>query len=121
MRAVLLWTIHDFPAYGIVAGCVIKGYKSCSICGPGTISRRSVQLKKNLNDNQVRKWLPPEHPWRCTHGFDGEVEHGGAPLLVTGEDILRWGAVRDVWKPGWGNFKCDPARQYGIKKIFGLY
>jgi hypothetical protein len=47
MRAILLWTIHDFPAYGIVAGCVTKGYRSCSICGPGTISRRSTALKKN--------------------------------------------------------------------------
>jgi hypothetical protein len=41
LRAILLWTIHDFPAYGIVARCVTKGYKSCPICRPQTISRRS--------------------------------------------------------------------------------
>jgi hypothetical protein len=51
LRVMLLWTIHDFPAYGIVAGCVTKGYKSCPVYGPDTISRRSAALKKNLNDN----------------------------------------------------------------------
>jgi hypothetical protein len=25
-RAILLWTIHDLHAYGIVAGCTAKGY-----------------------------------------------------------------------------------------------
>ena len=32
MKAMLLWTIHDIPAYGIVAGYVTKGYKGCPIC-----------------------------------------------------------------------------------------
>jgi hypothetical protein len=66
MRANLMWTIYDFPAYGIAAGCVTKGYKSYPICGPCTISRRSVVLKKNLNDNQGCRWLPRDHHWRRT-------------------------------------------------------
>ena len=32
-RVVLLWTINDFPAYGNLFGCTIKGYFSCPICG----------------------------------------------------------------------------------------
>ena len=51
MRAVLLWTIHDFPAYGIVAGCVTKGYRGCPCCGPETTSRRSAALKKMSTRN----------------------------------------------------------------------
>ena len=122
LRAILLWTIHDFRAYDIVAGCVTKGYKSCPICGPGTISRRSVALKKNLNDNQHRRWLPPEHPWRESLGFDGKEERETCPVRVTGEDILRWGAVREAWQEDGGTPQhADPARQYGIKKVSGLY
>jgi hypothetical protein len=122
LRAILLWTIHDFPAYGIVAGCVTKGYKSCPICGPGTISRRSMALKKNLNDNQHRRWLPPGHHWRESLGFDGKEEWEACPLRVTGEDTLRWGAVREAWKEDGGTPQhADPTRQYGIKKVSGLY
>ena len=41
MRVMLIFCIHDFPAYGMVAGCVTKGYLGCPVCGPNTISRRS--------------------------------------------------------------------------------
>jgi hypothetical protein len=96
LRGILLWTIHDFPAYGIVAGCVTKGYKSCPVCGPGTISRRLVVLKKNLNDNQYRRWLPRDHHWRESLGFDGKEECEECPVRVTRGDVLRWGSIRDA-------------------------
>ncbi|XP_022862577.1 uncharacterized protein LOC111382773 [Olea europaea var. sylvestris] len=32
MHAAVLWTIHDFPAYGIVCRWSTKGYKACPIC-----------------------------------------------------------------------------------------
>lgn len=32
LKAVLLWTINDFPAYGDLSGCVTKGYKACPVC-----------------------------------------------------------------------------------------
>jgi hypothetical protein len=28
-RAIFLWMIHDLPAYGIVVGCITKGYQGC--------------------------------------------------------------------------------------------
>jgi hypothetical protein len=122
MRAILLWTIHDFPAYSIVAGRVTKGYKSCPICGPGTISRRSAALKFFFNDNQARRWLPPDHPWRRAAGFDGSEEIRAAPIPVTGEDVVCWGRVREAWREDGGTpLSSDPARQYGIKKVNKLY
>jgi hypothetical protein len=27
MKAILMWTIHDFPAYGIISGCQHQGYR----------------------------------------------------------------------------------------------
>jgi hypothetical protein len=38
LRTILMWTIHDFLAYGLVAGCVHQGYKTCIICGPYLIA-----------------------------------------------------------------------------------
>ena len=34
LRGVLLWTIHDFPGYGTVAGVAHQGYAACPVCGP---------------------------------------------------------------------------------------
>ncbi|CAM8943746.1 unnamed protein product [Rhodiola kirilowii] len=39
MRAMLMCTINDFPAYGNLSGYSIKGYKACPICGEATHSR----------------------------------------------------------------------------------
>ena len=36
MRAMLLWTINDFPAYGNLAGCATKGRYACPLCGENT-------------------------------------------------------------------------------------
>ena len=48
LRAMVIWTIHDFPVLGIVSGCVTKGYMGCPVCGPANSSRRSRLLKKNV-------------------------------------------------------------------------
>ena len=37
LRAILMWTLHDFPAYGVVSGSVTKGYVGCPCCGVYTI------------------------------------------------------------------------------------
>ncbi|CAL8116776.1 unnamed protein product [Prunus armeniaca] len=40
LRGVLLWTVNDFSAYGNLSGCIVKGYKTCPICGDDTPSHR---------------------------------------------------------------------------------
>ena len=47
LKAILLWTINDFPAYGNLAGCTVKGYYACPICGEGTYSKRLKHGRKN--------------------------------------------------------------------------
>ncbi|XP_074347290.1 uncharacterized protein LOC141686134 [Apium graveolens] len=37
LRAILMWTIYDFPAYGNLSSCVNKGYMCCPICGNDTV------------------------------------------------------------------------------------
>ena len=39
MKAILMWVIHDFPAYGNMVGCTKKGYKACPICGKNMESK----------------------------------------------------------------------------------
>lgn len=45
LRAILLWIINEFPAYDLVSGCAVKGYKGCLLCGPAVDSRYYVALK----------------------------------------------------------------------------
>ena len=33
LKAILLWTINDFPAYGNLFDCTTKGYYACPKCG----------------------------------------------------------------------------------------
>lgn len=40
MRAALLWTINDFPAYAMMSGWSIKGYLACPDCTSSTSSIR---------------------------------------------------------------------------------
>jgi hypothetical protein len=91
LRAILLWTIHDFPAYGIVSGCVTKEYKGCPVCGPNTISRRSITLRKCVHDNQHQKWLPEGHPFRSmTESFNGMVENSAPPQRLTATQVIHF-------------------------------
>ncbi|KAA0063971.1 transposase [Cucumis melo var. makuwa] len=87
MRAVLLWTINDFHAYGNLYGCSVKGYKACPICGEETSSIRLPHGKKNAYMGH-RKYLPSHHPYRRQKkAFDGNQEHGTPPLPLSGETI----------------------------------
>jgi hypothetical protein len=75
MKAMLMWTIHDFPTYGLVSGCITKGYEACPIFGPhelissgqrqrGSISRHPRALKKNVFTPGYRKWLSQHHTYK---------------------------------------------------------
>jgi hypothetical protein len=74
-------------------------------------------LKKNLNDNQGRRWLSHDHHWKTALGFDGLAETRAPPIPVTGEDIVRWGRLREAWQEDSETpLTSNPARRYGIKR-----
>jgi hypothetical protein len=33
LRGILIWVFSDYPAYGLISGLCIHGYKGCSVCG----------------------------------------------------------------------------------------
>ncbi|BBG99601.1 hypothetical protein Prudu_009343 [Prunus dulcis] len=74
LRAALMWTINDFPAYGNLSGCVVKGYKACPICGDDTPSHRLKMATKFVT-------LGIEM-------FNGKPEYGIPPEPLTGEEVL---------------------------------
>jgi len=59
----LLWTIHDYPRYGLISGCATKGYQGCLVCGPNAKSCYSRSLKKNIFQGH-RRYLSYDHPFK---------------------------------------------------------
>lgn len=125
LKAMLMWCIHDYPAYGLVSGQVTKGYRGCTECGPNVTTRRSTILGKNVYLGH-RRYLRRHHPYRrLQRAFDGTRENRAPPCLLTGRDIVRHAHARTTWlnasnknRPGGDN---DPVHQTGVKRLSALY
>ncbi|CAM8947720.1 unnamed protein product [Rhodiola kirilowii] len=89
MRAMLMCTINDFPAYGNLSGYSIKGYKACPICGEETHARHLKNCRKMVYMGH-RRFLSRHHPNRRKKAaFNGETEHGIEPRPASGDEILQ--------------------------------
>ncbi|XP_060672435.1 uncharacterized protein LOC132803435 [Ziziphus jujuba] len=71
MHAVVLWTIHDFPAYGTLSGRSTKGYKVCQTCNEHTSSQA---LRSKICYMGHRRYLSINHAWRNNRQYDGKPE-----------------------------------------------
>ncbi|KAH7845722.1 hypothetical protein Vadar_005227 [Vaccinium darrowii] len=89
LRAILLWTINNLPAYANLSGSVTKGYYACPICCERTNSQRLRRVKKNIYAGHM-KFLPRYHPYRRQKkAFNGEQENGNAPKPLREEKSIR--------------------------------
>ncbi|KAL5578957.1 hypothetical protein UlMin_011399 [Ulmus minor] len=87
LKAMLLWTINDFPAYGNLAGCTTKGKMACPICGEDTCAKWLKNSMK-FSYQHTRRFLPINHPFRSKKSwFNGEEERKGPPRILLGCDI----------------------------------
>ena len=94
LKAILMWCIHDFPAYGLVSGQVTKGYKGCTECGSSVTTRRSAALTKNVY-LEHRRFLDRTHPYQRLHrAFDGSQETRPSPRQLSGHDVVRYAMRR---------------------------
>ncbi|XP_062100451.1 uncharacterized protein LOC133806357 [Humulus lupulus] len=93
MCAAILWTIHDFPAYGTVSGYSTQGYKDCHVCDDDTSSFR-IRGKTCFMGH--RRYLCPNHQWRNDMEYDGTIERRSPPRILTGDEILD--KLKGVWK-----------------------
>lgn len=89
MRAALLWTINDFPAYAMLSGWSTKGKKACPVCADGTDSERLPNGHKECYRGH-RRWLDKDHPFRfMTRSFNGKPDHRSPPKPMDGKACLR--------------------------------
>ncbi|XP_074356399.1 uncharacterized protein LOC141696112 [Apium graveolens] len=88
LKAVLIWTVNDFPGYGNLSGCINKGYKACLVCGDNTVTRYLSHSRKMCYLGH-RRYLDEHHPYRRQQiAFDEQQELGCAPELLSGEEVL---------------------------------
>lgn len=119
LRAVLLWTVNDFPAYGLILGQQTKGYKGCPVCVTETCASHSTVLKKMVYLGSCR-WLPLDHRFRRARAaFDGNTELREAPTRPLGHDILQMGEERAAYLADGGreDGEDDPVKAYGVKRV----
>ncbi|RVW66354.1 hypothetical protein CK203_065181 [Vitis vinifera] len=102
LKAILLWTINDFPAYGNLSGCTVKGYYACPICGEETNSHWLKHGNKNSYTGH-RRFLPCNHPFRKQKkAFNGKTKDGVKSRL----DLLEMG------------LRPDLAPRFGLKRTY---
>ncbi|WMV25531.1 hypothetical protein MTR67_018916 [Solanum verrucosum] len=88
MRAALMWTINDFPAYAMLSGWSTKGKFACPCCNYGTNSRYLKHSRKMCYMDH-RVFLPMDHPWRSNkRSFNGKTELRPPPPFLKGTDVL---------------------------------
>ena len=124
MRVVLMWTLHNFPAYGLISGLTTKGFKACPVCGPHTISRRSKILRKNIYCNCHQRYLPRDHYFRgADAAFDNEACDLVEEAPLTGNQIIRRGSSSEAYIDGGGTEKDGEflAKEHGVKRVSALY
>ena len=119
----VIWTIGDFPTYGMMAGCVTKGFVGCLVCGPSFRSRRSKVLHKNVCCNCARRWLDDDHHMKMDIENFFTMEHQRAPSPVTSAQALQYANAREWWilQEGKTPIANDPIRQNGIKWKSAFY
>ncbi|KAL0361114.1 UNVERIFIED_CONTAM: hypothetical protein Sradi_3795900 [Sesamum radiatum] len=83
MRAALLWTINDFPAYANLSGWSTKGELACPSCHKDTCFKYLYNSHKECYMGH-RRFLNDDHPYRKdAKSFDGKEENHKAPIPLT--------------------------------------
>ena len=110
LRGMLIWTVNNFPAYGLLSSQQVHGYKGCPLCGPETCAEHAWLLHKMVYLSAKRS-LDTEHPFqRARTLFNNHLEWQMAPERSTGEEIFQWSIQREE------NSSDDPMRLHGIKR-----
>lgn len=115
MRASLLWTISDFPAYANLSGWSTKGKYACPSCHKDTCFLWLKHGKKFCYLGH-RRWLDIKHPFRNdSKSFDGTKEKRLAPIPLTGSMALQMLQGSSQIKFG-KLVKDNPSLSYNWKK-----
>jgi len=64
LKATLMWTINDFPTYGMLSGWMTSGRFACLICMERTKAFSLSHSHKITNFDCHHQFLSPDHPFR---------------------------------------------------------
>jgi hypothetical protein len=90
IKAALMWTINDFPAYGMVSGWSTHGKLTCPYC----IENNKAFMLTNGGKASFfychRRFLPHNHRYRKNRKdfFVGKVENDVAPSCLSDEKLF---------------------------------
>ncbi|XP_024046598.1 uncharacterized protein LOC112100952 [Citrus clementina] len=94
LRAVLMWTISDFLAYGNLSGYTVKGYYAYPICGIDTCGCWLPHSRK-MSYMGHHRFLPLGHLFqKLKKVFNGKQEWNEPPKTLSGEEIFNM--VEDI-------------------------
>ncbi|GJZ46702.1 zinc finger, PHD-type containing protein [Tanacetum coccineum] len=85
MRAMVLWTINDFPARSSLSGWSGQGYKACPTCNEDTPSVRVLSKTAYVGH---RRFLKKPHKWRSSREFNGQTDNRDPPKEFGRDKIL---------------------------------
>ncbi|CAN6578520.1 unnamed protein product [Malus baccata var. baccata] len=85
MRAAVMWTVNNFPAYAMVSGWMTKGYLACPICKENVTSSWHARKVCYLGH---RRWLPWDNEWRHNDKAFHAKETQPRPREWSGDEIL---------------------------------
>lgn len=89
LRATLLCTITDFPAYGDLSGHTVHGKEACPLCGDDIESEYMKHSRKHVFLGH-RRFLPRTHPYRRdADNFNGKAEQRPPPKMLNGFEVYK--------------------------------
>ena len=97
MRAMLLWTINDWPARSSLSGWSGQGYRACATCNEDTPSYRATNKVVYIGH---RRFLDANDPLRKRLDFNGMEETRPAPRHFSNDDIQEQLGRLLTCKPG---------------------
>ncbi|KAJ8749973.1 hypothetical protein K2173_013888 [Erythroxylum novogranatense] len=91
MRAALMWTISDFPAFAMLSGWSTAGTLVCPYCRNDSDAFYLPNGGKICWFDNHRKFLPADHPFRRNkYKFrKNRTVHTHPPPIVSGEEVLQ--------------------------------
>ncbi|GLT51754.1 hypothetical protein SLA2020_251410 [Shorea laevis] len=91
MRAALMWTITDFPGYGMLSGWSTHGRLSCLYCQENSKAFHLPNGRKISFFDCHQQFLPPNHLFRRSRNDlkKGHVENLSPPERLSGDDMHR--------------------------------
>ncbi|XP_021757477.1 uncharacterized protein LOC110722515 [Chenopodium quinoa] len=98
LRAAILWTISNFPTYGMISGWATAGKKACPYCLDKLKAFWLEHDGKMSWFDCHRQFLPPEHPFRNNKiAFcKNKVEKRTPPHIMSGDEL--WQQVQHFAK-----------------------